>query len=61
MSWGTSAWGSTWGAANVGSQIITGRGIGLARSVQLEFSGQPGVAWGVNSFTIKYNPRKVSA
>jgi hypothetical protein len=62
MVWGTSSWGSsTWGAANTGSQIIGGRSIGLARSIQLEFVGPTGKAWGVNSYSLKYNPRKVKA
>jgi hypothetical protein len=61
MLWGTSYWGiDKWGAANVGSQIINGRSIGLAKSIQLEFSGTAGVLWGINSFTLKYNPRKVT-
>jgi len=61
MLWGTSYWGvARWGAANVGSQIVNGRSIGLAKSIQVEFSGTAGVPWGINSFTLKYNPRKVT-
>lgn len=61
MVWGLSYWGqSTWGAQNVGSQIMRGRSIGLAKSIQLEFQGGPGIPWGINSFTLKYNPRKVA-
>ena len=60
MIWGTSAWGvSSWGDQNVGSQIMRGRSIGLAKSIQLEFEGGPGIPWGINSYTLKYNPRKV--
>jgi hypothetical protein len=59
--WGSSNWGSTWGGVNVGSQLITGRSIGLAKAVQLEFVGPTGISWGVNSYTLKYNPRKVIA
>jgi len=62
MLWGYSLWGSaTWGAANPGSQVVNGRSVGLAKSVQLEFVGSPAQTWGVNSFTLKYNPRKVKA
>lgn len=61
MIWGVSYWGvAKWGQANLGSQIVNGRSIGLAKSVQVEFSGTPGVRWGINSFTLKYNPRKVT-
>lgn len=60
MTWGTSNWGETpWGYANTGSQIITGRSIGLANSIQLEFTGPTGQRWGLNSYTLKYNPRRV--
>lgn len=62
MVWGTSLWNSTnWGAPNSGSQLITGRSIGLAKAIQLEFTGPVGTAWGINSFTLKYNPRRVTA
>lgn len=61
MLWGTSLWGSEWGGSNTGSQVIKGRSIGLARSVQLEFVGPVGTSWGINSYTLKYNPRKVNA
>lgn len=61
MIWGISRWGEAkWGAANLGSQIVTGRSIGLAKSIQVEFSGTAGVKWGLNSFTLKYNPRRVT-
>lgn len=62
MLWGYALWGSaTWGAANPGSQVVNGRSIGLAKSIQIEFVGSPAQKWGVNSFTLKYNPRKVKA
>lgn len=62
MIWGTGRWNiSSWGAANSGSQLITGRSIGLAKSIQLEFTGPVGTSWGINSFTLKYNPRRVTA
>jgi hypothetical protein len=62
MVWGTSLWNvANWGASNLGSQLITGRSIGLAKSIQLEFTGPVGIPWGINSFTLKYNPRRVTA
>jgi hypothetical protein len=62
MIWGVGLWGdATWGAANSGSQVLNGRSIGLARSVQLEFTGPTGNAWGINSYTLKYNPRRITA
>lgn len=61
MIWGVSYWGqANWGQPNVGSQIVNGRSIGLSKSIQVEFSGTAGVRWGINSFTLKYNPRKVT-
>lgn len=65
--WGVSGWGqANWGAANTGSQIISGRNIGLARSIQLEFSNvienvPQSQSWGLNSYTLKYIPRRVKS
>lgn len=50
-----------WGSPNSGSQIVAGRGIGLLRSIQIEFVGPTNSIWGVSSYSLKYNPRKVSA
>lgn len=65
MTWGPSGsgvWGvSTWGSANTGSYVVNGRNAGLARSLQIEFAGPQGIAWGVNSFTLKYSPRRIKA
>ena len=62
MLWGYGIWDtSKWGAANSGSQILSGRSIGLTKAVQLEFVGPSGSSWGINSYTLKYNPRKVVA
>ena len=53
-------WGQAdWGASPQGSQFTKGKNLGLCRSVQLEFRGEPGKPWGVNSVTYKFNPRKV--
>jgi hypothetical protein len=35
--------------------------MGLAKSVQMKISGPTGLSWGMDSFTIKYYPRKVKA
>jgi hypothetical protein len=60
--WGTARWDiDRWGAANQGAVVLAGSNLGLARSVQLKISGPPSLSWGVDSFTIKYNPRKVKA
>ncbi len=64
---GTGLWGSAvWGAANTGSQIINGRNIGLAKSIQIEFTNVVENApqaqkWGLNSYTLKYIPRRVKS
>lgn len=60
MIWGSSYWGSgIWGPANKGSELINGRSAGLARSIQVEFRGPLAVAWGINSYTLKYSPRRI--
>jgi len=60
--WGTARWDiDRFGLANEGAVVETGSNLGLARSVQLKISGPTGLSWGVDSFTIKYNPRKVKA
>ena len=60
--WGAAIWGtSLWGLANQGAVVLSGSNLGLARSVQLKITGPTGLSWGVDSFTIKYNPRKVKA
>ena len=55
MVWGT----SQWGPPNEGAFLETGSNLGLARSVQLEISGPTGLSWGIDSFTAKFNPRRV--
>jgi hypothetical protein len=62
MTWGVGMWGvASWGASNQGAVLKTGSNMGLAKSVQMEFYGTAGKQWGVDSFTIKYNPRRVKA
>ena len=53
-------WGQmTWGAAQSGSGYAHSGNLGLARSVQLKISGAGGAAWGVDSISYKFIPRKV--
>ena len=59
---GTALWDSaTFGLANQGAVIEIGSNMGLAKSVQMKISGPTGLSWGMDSFTIKYYPRKVKA
>ena len=58
--WGSFDWNeSNWGTANEGSFVKSGSNLGLARAVQLEIVGQPGLSWGLDSMTLKYNGRRV--
>ena len=53
-------WGQmTWGAAESGSGYAHSGNLGLARSVQLKISGAGGAAWGVDSISYKFIPRKL--
>jgi hypothetical protein len=58
--WGNFNWGeNTWGTPNEGSFVKSGSNLGLARAVQLEIVGEPGLSWGMDSMTLKYNSRRV--
>jgi hypothetical protein len=58
--WGLSNWGdSVWGTNNAGAFVKTAQNMGLARSVQMQIDGPSGKSWGMDSFTIKYVPRRV--
>lgn len=60
--WGTDLWGTgLWGTGSEGVDVLAGRNLGLARSVQLLFTGPANGSWGIDSITYKYNNRKVSA
>lgn len=59
--WGTDTWGTgVWGVGSEGVSVRSGRQLGLARSVQLLFTGPSNGSWGIDSITYKYNNRKVS-
>jgi len=59
--WGVDLWGTgLWGVSSEGVDVRSGRNLGLARSVQLLFTGPNNGGWGIDSITYKYNNRKVS-
>jgi hypothetical protein len=61
MKWGEGRWGEDyWGIVAEGAQIIRGSNLGLARSVQLLFTGPTGYYWGLDSIAYKFNTRKVT-
>ena len=57
--WGSGLWGENWASGAVSSIVKTGRNLGLARTVQLEFIGPSSQKWGINSIGYKYNSRRV--
>lgn len=58
--WGVGVWDvSTWSSGVVSSVIKTGKNLGMAKTVQLQFTGQSGQPWGVNSIGYKFNSRRV--
>ncbi len=61
MLWGEGRWGSgRWGVKAEGAQVVRGSNLGLARSVQLLFTGPTGLSWGIDSISYKFNTRKVT-
>jgi hypothetical protein len=61
MLWGEGRWGSgRWGVQAEGAQVVRGSNLGLARSVQLLFTGPTGLSWGIDSISYKFNSRKVT-
>jgi hypothetical protein len=60
MAWGSGLWGTgLWGAGAASAVVVTGSNLGLARCVQLEFSGELGKRWGINSIGYKFQSRRV--
>jgi hypothetical protein len=51
--------GSVWSSGVVSSTIKTAKNLGLAKTVQLRFSGELGKPWGLNSIGYKWSPRRV--
>ena len=61
MNWDSGYWGSGfWGVQAEGAQVVRGSNLGLARSVQLLFTGPTGLSWGIDSISYKFNTRKVT-
>jgi hypothetical protein len=58
--WDVGVWGDNWGAKAEGGIVVRGSNLGLARSVQLLFTGPSGLAWGIDSISYKFNTRKVT-
>ena len=59
--WDSALWdAATWGAKSVGAEVVRGSNLGLARAVQLLFTGPSGSPWGLDSIAYKYNNRKVT-
>lgn len=54
-----SATGSVWSAGAVSGMVKTAKNLGLARCVQLRFTGQLSQPWGINSIGYKWQPRRV--
>lgn len=57
--WGSGLWGEDWSVGAISSTVKTGRNLGLARCVQLEFIGPASQKWGLNSIGYKYQSRRV--
>jgi hypothetical protein len=55
--WNNGNWGEEWAAGVVSSIVLTGNNLGLARTVQIEFTGPVGQKWGLNSIGYKYQAR----
>jgi len=60
MKWGSGVWNTgLWGAGAASAVVKTGSNLGLARCVQLEFIGESGKNWGINSIGYKFQSRRV--
>jgi hypothetical protein len=57
--YGSGLWGELWGSGAASSVVATGRNLGLARCIQLQFTGPPSQFWGINSIGYKYQGRRV--
>lgn len=58
--WNTALWDSGFWSSGVASSVIkTGKNLGMAKTVQLQFTGPVGQAWGINSIGYKFNSRRV--
>jgi hypothetical protein len=50
---------SVWSGSTLGGSIKTAQNLGLARTVQLNFTGELTKPWGINSIGYKWVPRRV--
>ena len=57
--WGTGIWGENWSQGAISSIVLTGNNLGLARTVQMEFTGPSAEKWGINSIGYKFQSRRV--
>ena len=57
--WGTGLWGYNWSQGAISSIVLTGNNLGLARTVQMEFTGPEAEKWGINSIGYKFQSRRV--
>lgn len=57
--WGTDLWGDYWGSGLSTNSVVTGKNLGLARSVQIQLTGPAGQSWGINSIGYKYQGRRI--
>jgi hypothetical protein len=58
--WDAVLWDTAlWSSGEVSSIIKTGKNLGLAKTVQLQFNGPVGEPWGISSIGYKFNSRRV--
>lgn len=58
--WDSGLWGELWAAGAESSRISKGKNLGLAKTIQLQFTGPTGQEWGINSVGFKFKPRRVT-
>ena len=56
---GQNIYASVWSTSSLGGSIQTAQNLGLARTVQLNFTGELKKPWGINSIGYKWVPRRV--
>ncbi|CAB4171536.1 hypothetical protein UFOVP923_5 [uncultured Caudovirales phage] len=56
---GQNIYASVWSGSTLGGTIKTAQNLGLARTVQLNFTGEMKKPWGINSIGYKWVPRRV--
>jgi hypothetical protein len=56
---GQDLYASVWSSSSLGGSIKTAQNLGLARTVQLNFTGELKKPWGINSIGYKWVPRRV--